>query len=135
MIHSSVNVSCSWEMDSIFICSLHVLALLACCALLKETLGIYTQVWFPQSLCNQILLEYLVIACKLTIFKKLKTVSISYQTCSIFYTERFCISCVQRNKEEFPDEILKVGCDVYRLISIPYLVKRIGFQCQSNAPC
>lgn len=29
------------------------------------------------------------------------------QTCSIFYTERFCISCVQKNKEEFPDEILK----------------------------
>ncbi|XP_022805736.1 cysteine-rich DPF motif domain-containing protein 1-like [Stylophora pistillata] len=29
------------------------------------------------------------------------------QTCSIFYTKRFCIPCVQNNKEEFPDEILK----------------------------
>lgn len=29
------------------------------------------------------------------------------QTCSIFYTKRFCISCVEKNMGEFPDEICK----------------------------
>jgi len=29
------------------------------------------------------------------------------QTCSIFYTKRFCISCVEKNLEEFPDEVHK----------------------------
>lgn len=33
----------------------------------------------------------------------------SLQTCSIFYTKRFCIACVEKNMGEFPDEIGKVS--------------------------
>ena len=42
-------------------------------------------------------------------FTKFKIlVFISLQRCSIFYTKRFCIACVESNMEDFPKEIQKV---------------------------